>query len=139
MTFVNHTHPVAIIGAGPIGLAAAAQLVKRGDTPIVFEAGDSPGHSIRQWRHVRMFSPWEFNTDKAAAELLAAAGWEHPPKDDIPTGQELIERYLEPLAGLPSLRPLIHFGARVVAVSRRGFDKVRTVGRTDQPFVLRVM
>jgi cation diffusion facilitator CzcD-associated flavoprotein CzcO len=50
--------PVAIIGAGPIGLAAAAQLIRRGETPLVLEAGDAVGHSMRQWGHVAMFSPW---------------------------------------------------------------------------------
>jgi cation diffusion facilitator CzcD-associated flavoprotein CzcO len=130
--------PVVIIGAGPIGLAAAAHLLERGETPLVFEAGDGPGHAVKQWRHVSMFSPWEFNTDKAAVALLTASGWTHPPQDEIPTGEELVERYLEPLAALPALRPHLRFGARVVAVSRKGFDKVRTIGRADQPFVLRV-
>ena len=32
---------VAVIGAGPIGLAAAANLLERGYQPIVFEAGPS--------------------------------------------------------------------------------------------------
>jgi len=136
---MNHDNlPVAVIGAGPIGLAAAARLLARGETPLVLEAGQNPGHSIRQWAHVPMFSPWEICTDKAAVALLAASGWQHPPMDAIPTGGELVERYLEPLAGLPALRPHIRYGARVTGVTRKGYDKVRTVGRTDQPFVLRV-
>lgn len=62
---------VAIIGAGPVGLAAAAHILERGMTPIVFEAGPEAGHSVRQWQHVQLFSPWEYNIDKAAARLLA--------------------------------------------------------------------
>ncbi|MCZ7597080.1 MAG: NAD(P)-binding protein [Gammaproteobacteria bacterium] len=31
--------PVAVIGAGPVGLAAAARLVERGLQPIVLEQG----------------------------------------------------------------------------------------------------
>jgi 2-polyprenyl-6-methoxyphenol hydroxylase-like FAD-dependent oxidoreductase len=31
--------PVAVIGAGPVGLAAAAQLVSRGEIPVILEAG----------------------------------------------------------------------------------------------------
>lgn len=131
--------PVAIIGAGPIGLAAAAHLHARGERPMVFEAGGEPGHSIRQWKHVRMFSPWEFNIDKQAAALLKAAGWQHPPKDALPTGGELIANYLEPLAALPALRPHIQYNSRVVAVARRGCDKVWTEGRADGPFVLRAL
>lgn len=130
--------PVAVIGAGPVGLAAAAQLVQRGETPIVFEAGAAVGRSIREWAHVQVFSTWEFNVDRNAARMLAAAGWAHPPKDGLPTGGELVAQYLEPLAALPALRPHIHLNSRVVAVTRKGFDKVRTKGREARPFVLRV-
>ena len=79
MTTDTKPLPIAIIGAGPIGLAAAAHVLERGETPIVFESGDGPGHSIRQWSHVRVFSPWRFNTDAAAGALLTASRWQHPP------------------------------------------------------------
>jgi cation diffusion facilitator CzcD-associated flavoprotein CzcO len=47
---MHGTHlPVAVIGAGPVGLAAAAHLLARGETPIIFEAGDTVDHSIRAW------------------------------------------------------------------------------------------
>ena len=131
--------PIAVIGAGPIGLAAAAQLVERGETPLVLEAGPAVGHAVRQWAHVRMFSPWEYNLDQAAVRLLAAAGWQSPPLAEIPTGGELVERYLEPLARVPSLAPHIRLDARVSAVARKGHDKVRTGARDGQPFVLRVV
>ena len=77
---MNHTnpHPVAVIGAGPVGLAAAAHLLARGLEPLVFEAGESVGASIREWGHVRVFSPWEYDIDPIAAELLARHGWEAP-------------------------------------------------------------
>jgi hypothetical protein len=129
--------PVAIIGAGPIGLAAACHLLARGQRPLVLEAGDGAGHAVRQWSHVGMFSPWELNTDKEAVKLLAAHGWRHPRADAYPTGRDLVVQYLEPLARLPALDPQIHYRTRVAAVSRKGFDKVRTAGRDDQPFVLR--
>jgi thioredoxin reductase len=129
--------PVAVIGAGPVGLAAAAHLVERGETPIVLEAGDKIAASVRQWSHVGMFSPWEFCIDKAAARLLDAAGWQPPAWEDLPTGGDLVSRYLEPLAELPALRPHIQLGTRVSAVTRKGHDKVRTNARNQQPFVLR--
>jgi thioredoxin reductase len=135
---IDEKLPVAVIGAGPIGLAAAVHLLERGETPIVFEAGDAVAHSIRQWGHVSMFSPWEFNVDRAAASLLERVGWRHPPKGEIPTGGELVARYLEPLASHPMLRPHIHLRARVIAVTRKGYDKMRTAGRAERPFVLRV-
>jgi len=128
--------PVAIIGAGPVGLAAAAHVMSRGGTPLVLEAGPAAGHSVRQWAHVRMFTPWRFCVDRQAAALLATRGWVHPPVDDVPTGGELVARYLEPLAA--ALAPHVQFNARVVAVTRLNADKVRTAGREALPFVLRV-
>src|ERR1019366_7754743 len=89
---------VAIIGAGPVGLAAAARVLERGLTPIVLEAGADIGYAVRQWGHVQLFSPWEYNIDQAAARLLATTGWNSPEPDQYPTGAELLERYLEPLA-----------------------------------------
>ena len=132
------TLPVAVIGAGPAGLAAAAHLVARGETPLVLEAGPAVGSSIRKWGHVRMFSPWRYNVDPVAVSLLETSGWTAPEADRLPTGAELVERYLEPLAALPQLEPHIRLDARVVAITRRGFDKLKTEGREAVPFVLRV-
>ena len=74
---------VAIIGAGPVGLAAAAHVLERGLEPVVLEAGPTVGHAVRQWSHVRMFSPWEYNIDKAADRLLTEAGWNRPQPDAL--------------------------------------------------------
>lgn len=128
--------PVAVIGAGPVGLTAAAHLVARGIEPLVFEAGYTVGASVRSWGHVRVFSPWEFNVDPVAGELLEDAGWSAPPATGYPTGQEIADRYLEPLAALPQLAPAIHLGARVVGVARQGIDKLKDTGREDAPFEL---
>src|SRR3954449_1790462 len=77
---------VAILGAGPVGLAAAAHALERGLEPIVLEAGPTAGHAVRQWSHVRMFSSWQHNIDRASRRLLDAAGWNAPPAADFPTG-----------------------------------------------------
>jgi thioredoxin reductase len=130
--------PVAIIGAGPVGLAAAAHLAERGEPFVVLEAGPAIGHAIRQWAHVSVFSPWRYNVDKAAARLLAKSGWRQPDAEALPTGGEIVGLYLEPLAKLPALRPHIRTGARVVAVGRRDYDKVKTKGREEQPFAIRI-
>jgi len=53
------SHPIVIIGAGPIGLAAAAQLVVECQSFLLFEKGPSIAHHIKQWEHVRMFSTWQ--------------------------------------------------------------------------------
>jgi hypothetical protein len=130
--------PVAVIGSGPVGLAAAAHLLSRGETPLVLEAGDTVGASIRAWGHVRLFSPWRYVVDPLSAAMLVAAGWTSPPPDDLPTGADLVNDYLVPLAALPALAPHIRLGTRVLSVSRQGFDKLKTEGREAAPFVLRV-
>jgi len=131
-------HPVAIIGGGPVGLAAAAHLLERGERAILFEAGSTVGASVLDWGHVRMFSPWQFNMDAACIRLLEATGWTAPPPEELPTGAELYERYLRPLAELDIMQGVIHRRARVIAVSRRHHDKMKDRGRDDASFVLRV-
>jgi thioredoxin reductase len=132
------TLPVAVIGAGPVGLAAAAHLVARGERPLVLEAGATPAASVLKWGHVRIFSPWRHNVDAAAAALLESAGWVRPPDDVHPTGSELVALYLAPLAALPAIRPHLRLRTRVLGISRLGFDRTRTAGRQHSPFVLRV-
>ncbi|WP_062214438.1 NAD(P)-binding domain-containing protein [Streptomyces sp. NBRC 109706] len=131
-------HPVAVIGAGPIGLAAAAHLAEREVPFVLLEAGDTPAAAVRSWSHIQLFSPWEFNTDPAGRRLLASAGWEEPPGEELPTGGDLVKRYLQPLAEHPALAPHIRYGARVEAISRHGVDRLRTAGRDAVPFVLRL-
>ncbi len=128
---------IAIIGGGPVGLAAAAHALERGLEPIVLEAGPEAGHSVRQWSHVRMFSPWEYNIDKAAERLLVAGGWNAPDPKAYPTGGDLIAQYLEPLATRTPLKDRIKTSVRVTAISRVGFDKVKTKGRETAPFQIR--
>src|SRR5689334_6693791 len=128
---------VAILGAGPVGLAAAAHVLERGLEPVVLEAGPEAAHAVRQWGHVRMFSPWEYNIDKAAERLLRATGWNGPPPGDYPNGEELVERYLEPLATRTPLKDRIRTSSRVTAVGRAGFDKMKSNGRAFEPFTIR--
>jgi len=130
--------PVAVIGAGPVGLAAAAHLLARGETPLVLEAGPTAAASVLEWGHVHIFSPWRHNVDAAAAALLGSAGWVRPPDDVHPTGNELVEQYLAPLAALPAIRRHLRLRTRVLGISRRGMDRTKTAGRDGAPFVLRV-
>src|SRR3981189_3466261 len=87
---------VAIVGAGPVGLAAAAHVLARGLEPIVLEAGDSVGHAVRQWGHVQLFSPWEYNIDRAAARLLESTGWNSPEPGQHPDSAVTTAPYREP-------------------------------------------
>jgi len=131
---------LAIIGAGPIGLEAAAAAVEAGFDVHVFERGEVAAHVIA-WGHVRMFTPWRMNVGKASVARLAAAGWKAPDAEAFPTGLEFAERYLEPIAALPELASRVHVGSRVAHVGRRGLLKGDDVGaerRAAHPFRIMV-
>ncbi len=130
--------PVVVIGAGPVGLAAAAHLLARGLNPLVLEAGTEIAASVRAWGHVRMFSPWRYNIDPAARALLEADGWREPDPESYPTGAELVVRYLAPLARVPALARAIRTNARVVGVTKAGHDLMRDGNRDDAAFVVQV-
>jgi thioredoxin reductase len=51
-----------------------------------------------------------------------------------PTGAELLDRYIEPLASKTALREVIRTNNRVTAIGRVGFDKAKTKGREGAPF-----
>lgn len=131
--------PVAIVGAGPVGLAAAAHLLERGLEPLLFEAGPAAGTSVRAWGHVRLFSPWRECLDPAAVRLLEATGWTSPAPETVPLGRDLVANYLEPLAALPTIQRRLHLHSRVTAIGRLHRDKVLTSGRANTPFVLHIM
>lgn len=130
--------PVLVIGGGPVGLAATAHLATRGLPFLVLEAGVGVADSVRRWGHVRMFSPWRYNIDKAARALLEPAGWVAPDPEHLPTGRELVRDYLEPLAALPQVAPHLRLGVRVIALGREAQDKVSDAGRADLPFLAQV-
>ena len=134
---MSETKTVAVIGAGPVGLAAAAHLLEQGLIPIVLEAGVEIGHAVRQWGHVQLFSPWEYNVDRAAERLLAGTGSNSPDPTRYPTGAELVERYLEPLAQKTAIAQYIRTSSRVTDISRVGFDKAKTKGREGALFEIR--
>lgn len=130
--------PVAVIGGGPVGLAAAAHLIGRGQPVRLYEAGATVGASVLDWRHVRVFTPWRHNVDSAARSILERHGWTMPPAEELPTGGELHAHYLRPLAETPELAGSIETGVRVEAISRLGIDKVASKGREAAPFRLRI-
>jgi len=129
---------VAVLGAGPVGLAAAARLLERGFRPLVFEAGRSVAANLESFRHVRLFSPWRYNIDAAARRLLETSGWRAPPDDELPSAGEIVDRYLAPLASLPEIASALRLESRVEGITREGFDKVKSQGRDDAPFLIRV-
>lgn len=130
--------PVAVLGAGPAGLAAAAHLLERGVECVVFEAADSVGANLLAYGHVRLFSPWRYNVDKAIAARLAAVGAPVPDPEALPLAREVVERVLRPFAALPEMASRVKLGHRVLSIGREGFDKVRTADRDRAAFSLRV-
>lgn len=133
-------HPIVIVGAGPIGLAAAAHAAERRLDTIVLEAGPTAGSAVRDWGHVRLFSPWSELVDPAAARLLGEAGWTHPEAATYPTGLDWAEGYLAPLAGAlaATANVSIRFDHRVVGVAKQGRDRTVDSGRDDAPFTVQV-
>lgn len=128
---------VSVIGAGPIGLAAAAHLIERGFDPLVFEAGTSVASSLESFRQVQLFSPWRYNVDPAARRMLEATGWTLPAQDFLPTAGAMVDRYLRPLASLPEIAPRLKLAHRVTGIAREGFDKLKSKGRENAAFVIR--
>lgn len=129
--------PVAIIGAGPVGLAAAARLVERGLHPVIFEKGAHVGAAMLEWGHVRVFSPWDYNVDEAARQLLATEGITAPSRAYLPTGAEIVSDYLEPLSRVPAIARGLRLGAEVTGIIRLGHDLMSNEGRAEAPFVIR--
>ena len=128
--------PVVVIGAGPQGLAAAAHLLERGESPLVLEAGSGPASAVAEWGHVRLFSDWSELVDRAAARLLEPTGWAAP-ESGYPTGSEWISAYLAPLAAMVGER--VRYETRVTGVGRRGRDRLVDAGREEQPFTVHIV
>ncbi|MCV9385405.1 NAD(P)-binding domain-containing protein [Reichenbachiella ulvae] len=134
----NQELPIAIIGGGPIGLAAAAQLALREKPFVLFESGEQIASNVNEWGHVRLFSPWEYNLDQSAETLLKLAGNKIPDKTYIPFGHELISDYLLPLYKLKGIQENIHLNTTVRSVGRKGIDKMKDKGREESPFLIQV-
>ena len=136
---------IAILGAGPTGLEAALAALDRGYPFTLYEASSRVAGSIRDWGHVRLFSPWSLDVSPRMARRLEAAGHRLPgpgeSEGDFPTGHDLCDRVFEPLARLPELAPRIRTGVRVLEIGRQGLvksDEIGTGRRAERPFRLLV-
>lgn len=128
---------IAILGAGPTGLEAALAAGEAGLPFTIYEAAPSVAGNVRAWGHVRLFTPWEMNVSPRMRRHLEAAGREVPDGSGCPTGHELAERLLEPLAALPEIAPRLRLGTRVLGVGREGLlkhEEIATPERGRRPF-----
>jgi N-acetylglutamate synthase-like GNAT family acetyltransferase len=131
--------PIAVLGAGPVGLAAAAQLIERGLPFFILEAGEQAGANLLDYGHVRLFSPWQYNVDPAMARLLEGSGWTPPDAQALPLAREVVEQVLQPFAALPAVAAALQLRTRVVSIAREGVDKVKSAGRDQAAFVIHAL
>ena len=132
----SNDNPVVVIGAGPVGIAAAAHLKARGLHPLVLEKGLNAGHAVQKWGHVKVFTPWKYITDKAVLKLLEREKWQHPDLEHLPTGQEIVEEYLIPAASIPELKDAIVYDADVIAISKQNLSRSSSNNRDDAPYTI---
>lgn len=130
---------IAILGSGPTGLEAALAAAERGLPFTLYEAAPQVAGHVRSWGHVRLFTPWSMNVSPRMRGALEGAGVPVPEGESCPTGDELVERLLAPLAALPSVAPNLRLSSRVVAVGREGLlkhEEISSAARASRPFRL---
>ncbi len=128
---------IAILGAGPTGLEAALAAADAGLPFTLYEAAPTVGGNVREWGHVRLFTPWEMNVSSRMRRHLEAAGREVPGGSECPTGRDLADKLFEPLASLPEIGPNVRLGTRVLSVGRQGLlkhEEIATAERGRRPF-----
>ncbi|MCI0378276.1 MAG: NAD(P)-binding domain-containing protein [Gemmataceae bacterium] len=134
----TETPRIAILGAGPIGLEAAAYAQALGMPFTVYERGRI-GEHLHRWGHVRLFSPFGMNATPLGRSLILknVPKFEFPADDACITGREHVSSYLMPLA--ETLEDRIQTDTLVLQVGRRGLLKEDQPGsaiRAQQPFRL---
>ena len=126
---------IAIVGAGPIGLEAALAAAERGDDFTVYESASTVAGHVRAWGHVRTFTPWSMNVSPRMRAALPQA----PDGAELPSGEQLADELLDPVAATAQLAGRIRLGTRVLAIGREGLLKHEAVGdprRARLPFRL---
>jgi thioredoxin reductase len=129
---------VAVLGAGPVGLDAALAASEAGDLVTVYEASHRPAAHVRDWGHVRLFSPWSMNVSHRMKRALDGLSLPlEVEADATPTGHELADRVLDPLWSRSPLRDVLRLRTRVVAVGREGVlkhEEIAAPERARRPF-----
>lgn len=107
---------VAIIGAGPAGLAAGAWLARQGFEPVLFEAADELGG---QWNAASpMSGAWPSMHTNTSRVMTAFADLDHAPDTAaFPTQEEMLQ-YLRRYAAQARLLPRLRLGTRAEHLGR---------------------
>ena len=135
-------HPVVIIGAGPIGLAAAANAAERGMDFVVLEAGPRRRRRRRRVgaRAAVLRAGASSSTPPPAASSTPPAPGPHPtrtPTRPAASGaRPTSSRW--PISSTRSPAATVRYGTRVVGVSRAGRDLLVDSGREADPFAVHV-
>jgi len=127
---------IAIVGAGPVGLEAALAARARGDDVTLFEAAERVGGNVRSWAHVQTFTPWDMVVSPRVRAVLGPGA---PSGSALPTGAEIVDQVLDPVAASRGLAGRIRTQTRVVGVAREGLLKHEEIGsdkRAAHPFRL---
>jgi len=126
-TAIDTPARLAVLGAGPLGLEATLYARYLGYDVDLFEQADVVAANVRQWSHVRMFSPFAMNHSSLGLAAIAAQdeSYQPPEPDELLTGGEWIERYLEPLSRTDLVAGSLRLGQRVEQIGR---DKNRKTG-----------
>jgi thioredoxin reductase len=113
---------LVVVGAGPVGIAAALGAVRRGFEVTVLERS-TVGASLSRWGATRAFSPLAMNVPPGASELV-----ELPSPDALLTGPEFVATVLQPLARSAPLAETIRERHTVLAIRRAGMSRGELVG-----------
>ena len=123
---------LAILGSGPTGLEAALAAVEHGFPFTLYEAEAAVAGHVREWGHVRLFTPWDLDVSPRMRRALEAVGHPVPEGPTCPTGAELADRLFHPLTALPALHDALRLATRVRRVARQGLLKHEEIGTAER-------
>lgn len=133
---------VAVLGAGPIGMEAGLLSLNAGFKTTIYDRGDI-GENLRQWGHVKLFSPFGLNATTAGLEAIRKEhkDLELPGPGDFISGNDFRDLYLTPLSLTPGLCDALKLKTEVLSIGRSGFlkeDPADDPRRASAPFRLLV-